>query len=130
MYYRLQYRCALRDNSEMFRKEYVIWCVPLFFVCKLSSVFCSCSQFFSSVMADVFDEVLAAKQWREGERLLKKRNIAMQEVEHDSKRLDRAAEPEEADDILASMKKKKRKVAKMDAMLALNGFNEDWFYQQ
>ena len=54
----------------------------------------------------------------------------MQEVTHDSKRLFRAAEPEEADDILASMKNKKRKVAKMDAMLALNGFNEDWFYQQ
>ena len=83
-----------------------------------------------TIMGQVIDEVLAAKQWRAGERLLKKHNIAMQEVEHDSKRLFRAAEPEEADDILASMDKKKRKVAKMDAMLALNGFNEDWFYQQ
>ena len=83
-----------------------------------------------TVMGQVIDEVLAAKQWREGQRLLNKRNIAMQEVEHDSKRLFRAAEPEEADDIHASMNKKKRKVAKMEAMLALNGFNEDWFYQQ
>ena len=83
-----------------------------------------------TVMRQIIDEVLAAKQWCAGERLLKKRNIAMQEVEHDSKRLFRAAEPEEADDIHASMNKKKRKVAKMEAMLALNGFNEDWFYQQ
>ena len=53
----------------------------------------------------------------------------MQEVLHDSKRLFRAAEPEEADDIRASMDKKKREVAKMDDMLASNGFNEDLFCQ-
>ena len=80
-------------------------------------------------MADVFDEVLALKQWRQGQRLLKKRDIAMQEVLHDSKRLFRAAEPEEADEIRAHMHKKRLRVAKVEAMLASNGFNEDSFFQ-
>ena len=69
-------------------------------------------------MAHVFDDVLAAKQWREGERLLKKRDIALQEVLHDSKRRFRVAEPEEWDEISASMNKKRRKVAKMEEATA------------
>ena len=48
MYYRLEYHCAFQDNSEVFRNEYVIRCAALFFfICKLSSVFGSCSRFFS-----------------------------------------------------------------------------------
>ena len=54
----------------------------------------------------------------------------MQEVLHDSKRLFRAAEHEEADDISASIDKKKQKVARMEVMLTSNGFNEDWFFQR
>ena len=63
-----------------------------------------------------FDDALAAKLYREGERLAKKRDMMIQERGYDAKRLASATDDKEEEDIYRSMRKKKRKIDEMNEM--------------
>ena len=75
-----------------------------------------------------FDDALAAKLYREGERLAKTRDIMIQEHSYDGTRLVHATDAKEEEDILRSMKKKKRKVEEMNEMFPTKG-KDCWLMQ-
>ena len=74
------------------------------------------------------DDALAAKLYREGERLAKKRDIMIQEHGYDATRLVRATDAKEEEDILRSMRNKRRKVEEMNEMFPTKG-KDCWWMQ-
>ena len=63
-----------------------------------------------------FDDALAAKLYREGDRLAKKRDIMIQDRGYDARRFVRATDAKEEEDIHRSMRKKRRNIEEMTEM--------------
>ena len=90
-------------------------------------------RFLAALMASAravvpFDDALAAKLYREGERLAKKRDIMIQDRGYDARRFVRATDAKEEEDIHRSMRKKKLTIEEMNEMFPTKG-RDCWWMQ-